>query len=103
MRVEMINIDILNDKAMYYNIFTEKKNGRYFIIEHTGKIGNKGEIPEPKTYCVFDSDYPFYYRKWATDEKLSKYNKMADVLKNEIEAIKKNINIQNTITTYLNL
>ena len=68
-----------------------------------GKIGNKGEIPEPKTYCVFDSDYPFYYRKWATDEKLSKYNKMADVLKNDIEAIKKNINIQNTITTYLNL
>ena len=77
-----------------------------FLLEETsikGKIGNKGEIPEPKTYCVFDSDYPFYYRKWATDEKLSKYNKMADVLKNDIEAIKKNINIQNTITTYLNL
>ena len=77
-----------------------------FLLEETsikGKIGNKGEIPEPKTYCVFDSDYPFYYRKLATDEKLSKYNKMADVLKNDIEAIKKNINIQNTITTYLNL
>ena len=77
-----------------------------FLLKETsikGKIGNKEDISNLETYCVFNSDYPFYYRKWANDDKLSDDNKMAEVLRNDIEAIKKNINIQNTITTYLNL
>lgn len=71
-----------------------------FLLKETsikGKIGNKEDISNLETYCVFNSDYPFYYRKWANDDKLSDDNKMAEVLRNDIEAIKKNINIQNTI------
>lgn len=57
------------------------------------KKGSTDNVSKSETYCVFDSDYPFYYRKWATDEKLSDDNNMAKVLRTDIEAIKKNINI----------
>lgn len=57
------------------------------------KKGSTDNVSKSETYCVFDSDYPFYYRKWANDDKLSDDKTMAEVLRDDIEAIKKNINI----------
>ena len=62
-----------------------------FLLKETsikGKIGNKEDISNLETYCVFNSDYPFYYRKWANDDKLSAAN-MAEELKKDIETIQK--------------
>ena len=51
------------------------------------KRGTSGEITKRDTYCVYDSDYPFYYRK-ADANKLSAAN-MAEELKKDIEKIQK--------------
>lgn len=52
------------------------------------KRGTSGGIINRDTYCVYDSDYPFYYRKWADANKLSAAN-MAEKLKKDIETIQK--------------
>ena len=52
------------------------------------KRGTSGEIIKRDTYCVYDSDYPFYYRKWAYANKLDADN-LAEELKRDIEKIQK--------------
>lgn len=80
MKKELIFIDLINDKYLFCNLFLEKKGESYEVIEHSGKLGNKGV----KKILYSDRGYKACKDKFwlrVNEKKFEKYRDKNDLLK----------------------